>query len=76
MWLYSYTRVNILLINPPLVSELVISDKDLKYLIESIKLRSCDDIVIRYEDMIRLDQIIFISSLIMLIHVKGKFRVN
>jgi hypothetical protein len=55
------------------MSESNISNEDLKYLIESIKLRSRDDIVIRYEDMIRLDQIRFINSLIMLIHVEGRF---
>jgi hypothetical protein len=55
------------------MSESNISDKDLKYLIESIKLRSRDNIVIRYEDMIRLDQIRFINILIMLIRIEGRF---
>ena len=53
------------------MSESGISDEDLEYFMNTLIFRSRDDQVIRYEDMIRLDQITFINSLIMLIRSEG-----
>ena len=58
-------------IYPLFVSESGISDEDLEYFMNTIIFRSRDDHVIRYEDMIRLDQEIFINSLILMIRVEG-----
>ena len=57
--------------NNSFLSEPQYSDEDFEYLMESLKLRSRDNVVIRYEDMIRLDEITFINSLIMLIRSEG-----
>ena len=53
------------------LSESGISDEDLEYFMNTLIFRSRDDQVIRYEDMIRLDQEIFINSLISMIRVEG-----
>ena len=53
------------------LSESGISDEDLEYFMNTLIFRSCDNQVIRYEDMIRLDQEIFINSLISMIRVEG-----
>ena len=54
-----------------IMSESGISDEDLEYFMNMLIFRSRDDQVIRYEDMIRLDQEIFINSLISMIRVEG-----